>query len=415
MDLVKINNFEIIVNENNFKVLKLYYEFFGNKETKLKISVTDTIFKTVTITALNSVSFGAFWTTFSTSAHPSCNTLFSMGIDVIIVNDESKEIIHEETIPFIITDFKKRSLNSLYSHSIPNFWVIGDSHVGNIFQNVENKQLICGNFLINNISQPMLSLNRFISSDWKSFFKTILIKDNDIISFLFGDIDLRASIIWATNHITNIEQKRNNFIIILNKTLTKYLNVINELKLLYPKCKIVILTPNTPIKSGVLSQDDLNIGSDEDRLFLWKQFDSFFKNEVSLKNIDYYWNCIEDYVDDDGFMKKEHLKNNDNHVDNGMFFIESLKNKIIQNFIEDFQFLYDKNENKLKISTIGELKVKVSILNNNDIIYSTISNFNNNRLWYIPSVNLYDINNIKIEIRDMNDNIIKEECMTLQN
>jgi hypothetical protein len=33
----------------------------------------------------------------------------------------------------------------------------------------------------------------------------------------------------------------------------------------------------------------------------------------------------------------------------------------------------------------------------------------------MTNLNLYDINNIRIEIKDMNDNLIKEEYMTLKN
>jgi hypothetical protein len=84
---------------------------------------------------------------------------------------------------------------------------------------------------------------------------------------------------------------------------------------------------------------------------------------------------------------------------------------------KDFNFLYNKDENKFTVSTLCEFQGSVSIWNENktDLIYSTSAYFDNSRVWLIPTRNLYNINNIRIEIKDMNDNLIKEEYMTLKN
>ena len=82
----------------------------------------------------------------------------------------------------------------------------------------------------------------------------------------------------------------------------------------------------------------------------------------------------------------------------------------------EFDISYDRIYNKLNISTTKKLEAIVSILDNNkNLIYSTMSYFDNNSIWYIATANLYDINNIIIKIRDLNQNLIYEKYMRLQN
>ena len=321
--LFKINNLEIITDENNIKSLKIYYEYFGDKEIDIRISIIDTIFKTVETYYNTSVIKGVdYWVIlYPSNVHPFCNTHLTMGVDITITNQESNEIIHKETIPFIITDIKKRSINSKYSYSVPNFWIIGDSHVGNIFNNIDSNKLLCDNFVINYISHFLLTISKFIKLDWRNFLKTIPIKDGDVLAFLLGEIDLRISIIWKLNHINDNEIRLKNMENILNNILIKYIKIISEIKELYPKCKIVILAPNPPLRDNFENKELIG-GSEEERLFLWNKFNSFF-------NSNDYWNCMEKYTDEDGYMKTESLRfKYDHHISDGELFINSLKEKI---------------------------------------------------------------------------------------
>ena len=86
----------------------------------------------------------------------------------------------------------------------------------------------------------------------------------------------------------------------------------------------------------------------------------------------------------------------------------------------DFRFSYIKDENKLIITTKGELDSLVSIWNNNpdiapDLIYATpnIIPFNKNEYWFSSSRDLYEIGSIKIKIEDKYGNIIIEKNMNL--
>lgn len=77
--------------------------------------------------------------------------------------------------------------------------------------------------------------------------------------------------------------------------------------------------------------------------------------------------------------------------------------------IEDFDFTYSKDENKITIYTPKKIdNAKIIIYQENEIIYETISSFNNNRLWYKPNRNIFEKNNIKIKIIDKNNNLLKE-------
>ena len=82
----------------------------------------------------------------------------------------------------------------------------------------------------------------------------------------------------------------------------------------------------------------------------------------------------------------------------------------------NFKTFYNKDENKIYISCNKNLDSDVSILRmDNSIIYKTKSIFNNNQLWYKPNTNLYDLFNIKIQIKDSKSHLLFEEVMLLNN
>lgn len=82
--------------------------------------------------------------------------------------------------------------------------------------------------------------------------------------------------------------------------------------------------------------------------------------------------------------------------------------------MNNFRITYNKEENKIYIKSYSKIDVTVSIFdwntttNDINLIYNTTSNFNFNTIWYSTTKNLYDLNGIKIEIKE-NNKIIKEE------
>ena len=313
--MISIDKYEIINNADGGQVFKIEYTNKGSEPIRVRIVMNDLIFRTTNynIGIHELYPNCSYWSTFN-SFDTGWTTQFSMGV-VITFIDENGNIVHTQEIPFIITDYKRRSLGK-YTHSHPNVWIIGDSNVGVM---MKERTLLINNKVINWVSHLFLSINRFIKSDYKSFLKTIPIQNGDTLVFMLGEIDLRVSC-GRNAGLKGISAEHN-----LDRIINKYYNVLKEVKDLYPQCKIVVMAPNPPIRDGVLRTDSyLGIWStEEDRMMLYKRFTHFFYNESLLGNITYL-NCMDLYADDEGFMKTELLNENDSHVNTGDLFIESL-------------------------------------------------------------------------------------------
>lgn len=316
--MISIDKYEIIKNADGGQVFKLDYSNKGSESIRVKIVMNDLLFRTQNY----NIGFHdihpncGHWSTFN-SFDTGLTTQFSMGVIITFI-DENNNIILKQEIPFIITDYKKRSLGK-YSHSIPNMWIIGDSNVGVM---MKDKSLLINNKVINWVSHLFLSINRFIKSDYKSFLKTIPIHKDDTLVFLLGEIDLRVSC-GRNAGLKGISAEHN-----LDRIINKYYNVIKEIKELY-QCEVIVMAPNPPIRDGVLRPNSyLGIWSTEwERMMLYKRFTNFFYNESLLGNITYL-NCMDLYADEEGFMKTELLNEKDSHVNTGDLFIESLSKKL---------------------------------------------------------------------------------------
>ena len=313
--MISIDKYEIINNEDGGQIFKIDYTNNSSEPIRVRIVMNDLLFRTTNYNTETIELYPncSYWSTFN-SFDTGWTTQFSMGVIVTFI-DENNNIILTQEIPFIITDYKRRSLGK-YSNSIPNTWIIGDSNIGVM---MKERTLLINNLVINWVSHLFLSINRFIKSDYKSFLKTIPIHNGDILVFMFGEIDLRVSC-GRNDNLKGISAEHN-----LDRILNKYYNVLKEIKDLYPQCNIIVMAPNPPIRDGVLKPDSyLGIWSDEsNRMMLYKQFTNFFYNESLLGNITYL-NCMDLYADEEGFMKTELLNENDSHVKSGDLFIESL-------------------------------------------------------------------------------------------
>jgi hypothetical protein len=84
------------------------------------------------------------------------------------------------------------------------------------------------------------------------------------------------------------------------------------------------VSPNPPLRD-TFTNKELICGTEEERLFLWNCFDSFFNQQEEL----IYWNCMKEYTDKDGYMKSDMLRSEgDHHIYNGELFINTLKIKL---------------------------------------------------------------------------------------
>lgn len=154
-------------------------------------------------------------------------------------------------------------------------------------------------------------------------------------------------------------------------------------------------------------------------LYFWELKNKIEKVEIEIDNNNYLLinenkkGAFESHLEyKNNISKINIIKIDDNLVNIPLKIIE---NTVVEPFMY-FEFSYDKDENKLRIFTYDEIQAKVLILNSNksSLISSVLLHFNNNRLWYIPEVYLYDFGSIIIQIIDMNDNLIKEELMILK-
>ena len=218
--MISINKYEIINNDDGSQVFKIDYTNKGSDPIHVRIVMNDLLFGTQNYNIGTHELYPncSYWSTFN-SFDTGWTTQFSMGV-VIKFIDENNNIILTQEIPFIITDYKRRSLGK-YSHSHPNVWIIGDSNVGVM---MKERTLLINNKVINWVSHLFLSINRFIKSDYKSFLKTIPIHNEDTLIFMFGEIDLRVSC-GRNAGLKGISAEHN-----LDRIINKYYNVLKEIK-----------------------------------------------------------------------------------------------------------------------------------------------------------------------------------------
>lgn len=317
--MIKINDLEIRKEEN---CLTLHFNYTGDSDRVIKIFAFDLIFETVDVWYKMIARPGVnHWVSLNFSIHRGNYLDTGLKFQFLNANDGEEEyIIHKECIHFINTDTSRRSLNGSYSKNEKNFWVIGDSNTGFLFKDIENDNLYQNGYVINHVTHLLLSLNRFLKSDYLSYMKSLPIRDNDTISFFLGEIDLRVSI------LRNASLKGENPKDVLDKILESYKEALYKIKERYPNCDIVVLRTNPPIKDGVINDSKLIFGTEKERLYLHSHFDNFFRYQTDFK----YWDCLSDYSDESGYLKNEFIVSDTNqHLNNGNLFLEQLKNKII--------------------------------------------------------------------------------------
>lgn len=85
---------------------------------------------------------------------------------------------------------------------------------------------------------------------------------------------------------------------------------------------------------------------------------------------------------------------------------------MFKNYI--FNIRYNTDENKVYISCNFNIKVQIELYDNQNLLYSVDSHFNNNEIWYSTNKRLNDINILNVKIKQ-NNIIIREESYILKN
>jgi hypothetical protein len=198
---------------------------------------------------------------------------------------------------------------------IPRIFAIGDSHVwhnygGRNFTTAKGYPII-------KYSVPSLTMHTFISGNYKDFVDFLPIESDDFLIFNFGECDLRNTFMkHAKKYDKNIKQ-------VIYETCQKYFMVLREISNLYPKCKILLITPNYPI-SDKLAPDVSNFvpifGTEEERKMMYDFFVALIKTQPFFDVID----CPTIYADEKGFMKTDFLEKKDVHVFDYQYFVKNL-------------------------------------------------------------------------------------------
>ena len=316
--MIKINDLELKKEENT---VVLHFNYNGDTDRVIKVFVFDLIFETVDIWHRMVAKPGVnHWVSLNFSIHKGNYLDTGLKIQIINANEGEEEfIIHKEYFHFINTDMNRRSLNESYSKKEKNFWLIGDSNTGYLFNDISVNTLYHNGYVINHVTHMLLPLNRFLKSDYLSYMKSLPIRDNDVISFFLGEIDLRVAI------LRNANLKGENPKDVLDKILESYIECLSKIKERYPNCEIVVLRTNPPIKDGLINDIKLIFGTEKERFYLYSHFDNFFRYQNDFK----YWDCLSDYSDELGYLRNEFLVSDTNqHLNNGSLFLEQLKSKI---------------------------------------------------------------------------------------
>lgn len=320
--MFELENYEIYVEDNTHKI-KYWIRNNTNKEMDTVLNFVQLPFRTYTrLFPLKLGPNGSYWivtTLREIMPDPNAGQYWGMfcGVDLEIkVNDEC---LYKIPLPWTITNnFLRKGIDLNSTIHKPKFWMIGDSHV-NYNTKAPTEYLTTEKYDIVPVSVQGLSLSRFLNSDWKRFFTTIPIWEMDIISFEFGDVDLRISLLKKS------KEKNISIDELLKDLIFRFSNFIIEFRKIY-KNEIIILLPNRTIKDTWDNQNRI-MSTTEVRVDLWNQFKDLMSELGKTNNVK-IWDYKSIYEDSDGSMMNSMLVKGDIHLENHKLMLEDLKSKI---------------------------------------------------------------------------------------
>ena len=247
------------------------------------------------------------------------------GVHIRVLDISNNELIFDKVIWMFKKYLPLRQNSFEIPNHVPRVFAIGDSHV---WHNFGGRNFTTANgYPIIKYSVPSLTMNRFISGNYKEFVDFLPIEENDILLFNFGEIDLRNSFMkHAIKYGKDVKQ-------VIYATCQKYFMVVKEISSYYPKCKILLTTPNFPI-SEELAPDVAELvsicGTIDERKMMYEFFVTLIKTQPFFRVLD----CPEIYRDTNDSMKTEYLGTKDIHVSDFQYFLKDLE-EFIQNYMID--------------------------------------------------------------------------------
>lgn len=248
---------------------------------------------------------------------------YNHDLSVLFIDSKTQNVIEEKILPTSKVNISKRSLSSDFSKK--NIWVIGDSHT-NHFMNYgfdyDHTIFETNSAIINPISFPLLSINRFINSNYYKILGNLPIFNGDNICFSFGEIDTRIGI------IRNSKLKNLNITTQVINLTNRFLDVVKRIILKYPNCKFYYILPNAPIRDGWIcgndTQEFLGDTKQHTRFIVRYLFEDTIVNglkKIGVESIDIYKN----YVDNDFFLDNKYLLDNNHHFKTPNTYLNNFK------------------------------------------------------------------------------------------
>lgn len=323
--MFSITKYEHKFLEEEKQFIKIYFTYNGDGCREIKVKVFENLTNTrwQVIGGIIPVKKNhSYWV--SDISQFKFEIMYNNDLIVKFFDNQNGEILYEQKIITSSVNINKRSLGTDFSKK--NTWVIGDSHSNHFFSyniSYDIKHFETNNTIINPVALPLLSINRFINSDYLKLFRNLPIFDGDDVCLFFGEIDTRVGIIRNSNlkNITYVEHTIN--------LINRFINVVEELKNKYNKCNFYYILPNPPVMDGWITSEKKIIAlqeSDEKTRFLVRYcFENVIvekMNKINVKVIDLYKN----YVDSIGFVDNKFLIEDDHHFKTPNNYLEQLKN-----------------------------------------------------------------------------------------
>lgn len=307
--------------ENETESLTIFFKYFGD-ERKIKIKVLENSFKVrdQEIGGIINVKQNVEYWVGDVQRRP---VMYNNDLTVNFIDALTGEILESKFIRTKKVHIDKRSFGKDFSKK--NTWIIGDSHVNHnlIFGFDYNVDLYENDkTIINPVAHPLLSINRFINSDYIAFIKTLPIFDSDDICFYFGEIDTRVGI------IRNSEIKNISYVTQTINLLQRFIDSILHIQKEFPKCKIYYILPNPPIQDGWIYGDNLklffNDSSEKNRFLVRYIFEDIIKKELDKIGVEII-DLNKHYIKKNMFVDEKFLIENNHHFKYPNNFLHLLK------------------------------------------------------------------------------------------
>jgi hypothetical protein len=324
--MFSITKYEHEFLEKEGQKIKLFFNYNGNIERKIEVQIYENAFNVRwyklggIITVNNNVNY---WV--EDNRLEKFEAFYNNDVIVNFIDYETKKILDIKKLPTSKVNISKRSLGGDFSKN--NTWVIGDSHINHFLSHgidYDIKNFETKNTIINPLSFPLLSINRFVNSDYLKIFKNLPIFDGDNICLFFGEIDTRIGIIrnsglkkiTYTEHIINL--------------VNRFIEVIKIIKKEYKNCNFYYILPNPPLKDGWINGDKikefLDNSNEITRFNVRYTFEDIIINEMNKIDVNII-NIYKNYITSDMFVDESFLIENNHHFKTPNNFLNLLKNK----------------------------------------------------------------------------------------